>query len=296
MFRKLRGMVRDMSPARIRSSYHWVVQTYNRAVERREENRWRIHESRRLAPLKNRYFGQRCFIMGNGPSLNEMELDRFANEHVWCTNRAYLLFDRISWRPGFYTSGDRRVVPDIADELSELPKILPKTMFFWPLAVRRAAGLPPSSNVYWFREEMVDLESAQKRGFSRDCADYVVHPCTVTITALQLASYLGFDPIYLIGCDTNYVIPKSTKVDKENDYLLTSTEDDDPNHFDSSYFGTGAKWHSPHPEYMLRHYECVEEMCRPEGPRIFNATVGGKLEVFPRVNYLDVLSIAEANR
>jgi len=62
---------------------------------------------------------------------------------------------------------------------------------------------------------------------------------------LQLAVYLGFNPIYLIGCDTTYSIPSTVqKVDKVGDKLI-STHDDDPNHFSSKYFGKGSKWHNP---------------------------------------------------
>jgi hypothetical protein len=39
---------------------------------------------------------------------------------------------------------------------------------------------------------------------------------------------------------------------------------------------------------MIMHYEKAKEVCDALGIKVFNATVGGKLEVFPRVNYKDL--------
>ncbi|MFP4435160.1 MAG: hypothetical protein ACLFTN_11920, partial [Phycisphaerae bacterium] len=64
------------------------------------EDWWNDPAARRMAErlrqLRGRYAGRRCVIQGNGPSLNEMDLEVFADEFVWGSNRAYLLYDRIS--------------------------------------------------------------------------------------------------------------------------------------------------------------------------------------------------------
>lgn len=70
-----------------------------------------------LRTLQGQYAGQCCFLMGNGPSLNQTNLYQLAGEYVWGVNRCYLLFDRIDWRPAFYVAIDTRLVPDIAPEL-----------------------------------------------------------------------------------------------------------------------------------------------------------------------------------
>ena len=120
--------------------------------------------------------------------------------------------------------------------------------------------------------------------FSKNPASYIPTVATVTIVLLELAIYLGFNPIYLIGCDTSYTIPKS--VINDGDVGLISTEDDDQNHFSSKYFGRSSKWHQPFPEKMIWHYEQAKKASDLLGVQVYNATVGGKLEVFPRVDYL----------
>lgn len=242
----------------------------------------------RLKAIRGRYAGERCVIMGNGPSLNKMDLELFRGESVWCTNRAYLLFDRISWRPKFYTGVDKRVIPDIASELNGLSSQLPDTQFFWPFEFCADGVLSDHPRAYWFNERAVDEAMYPELVFSAACHRYVVCPRTVTISAIQLASYLGFNPIYLIGCDTSYKIPSGTREENGDRRHLISTSDNDPNHFDPAYFGADSKWHAPHPERMIRHYEGVQRYCVDNGLTVINSTVGGMLEAFPREDYREV--------
>ena len=103
---------------------------------------------------------------------------------------------------------------------------------------------------------------------------------TVAYYGLQVAKWLGFSEIYFIGMDLTYHVPKS--VIRKGSVLL-STEDD-PNHYRSSYFGAGLRWHVPEPDRMLVAFERVAQ--QPELARgIYNATPGGRLNCFPRVSY-----------
>ena len=244
--------------------------------------------TQRLANLKGKYTGQRCIIMGNGPSLNQMDLSVFNKEYLWGTNKCYLLFDRISWRPTFYTAIDTRVVPDIAEDIVKLEHELPATTFFFPILFRMQGIIPSQSNVLWYYEKKLDETQLPNGMFSQHASNFVYAARTVTIAALQLAVFLGFNPIYLIGCDTSYSLSSSVQKDEKDENRLISTADDDTSHFDPRYFGQGSKWHVPHVERMIFHYQQSKNFCDSIGVKVYNATVGGKLEVFPRVNYREL--------
>lgn len=241
----------------------------------------------RLEKLRGANAGQRCFIMGNGPSLNQMNLDLFENEIVWGSNRCYLLFDRIQWRPAFYVAVDKRVVPDNAEEINALGRQLPDTLFFYPVSFRYNRILTSTPNVYWYNEVPSREDNLPYSMFSVDPVNVVYTARTVTAAMLQLAVYLGFDPIYLIGCDTSYSIPETVQYENGDANLLIST-DVDLNHFDPSYFGRDKKWHDPHVDRMIFSYEQAKKVCDEKRVRVLNATVGGNLEIFPRVNYLEL--------
>ena len=239
----------------------------------------------RLRGLRGTFSGERCFVMGNGPSLNNMDLELLKDEYVWCSNKVYLLFDRISWRPSFYLAVDRRVVPDISPKIEMLTSELPHTMFFLPSLFRENGNLMSVDNIYWYRETKWNLTNIPDSTFTRDASKWVATVNTVTIAAIQLAVHLGFNPIYLIGCDTSYTVPPTVVLEKNDWRKLVSTADDDPNHFDPTYFGKGSKWHDPQVDRMIYHYEQSKIVLESLGVNVFNATVGGNLEVFPRVAY-----------
>lgn len=247
-----------------------------------------IQMHQRLTRFHNAYAGQRCFIMGNGPSLNKMDLDLFKDEIVWGSNRCYLLFDRIQWRPKFYAAVDTTVVPDNASEINALSSKMPDALFFYPFAFRYKGVLRSASNVYWYNEILNNEDNLPYSMFSTNPSEFVYSVKTVTVAMLQLAVYFGFNPIYLIGCDTDYKVPSTVQAEDKANYELMSTKDDDMNHFDPKYFGKGRKWHQPNPHKMIFHYEQTKEVCDAMGVQVYNATVGGKLEVFPRVDYKDL--------
>jgi hypothetical protein len=246
-----------------------------------------VQMTSRMEALRGLYRGQRCFLLGNGPSLNNMNLDLFKNEIVWGANRCYLLFDRIQWRPKFYTAVDTLVIPDNATEINQLSERLPDSSFFYPVAFHYEGILNSRKNVYWFNQTDLNEQDLPDGMFSLNPVKSVVSVRTVTITMMQLAVFMGFNPIYLIGCDTNYQIPATVQIEDAISGNLVSTEDD-PNHFSTSYFGKNKKWHEPHVDRMIFHYEQAKKICDQNGIEINNATVGGSLEVFPRVNYLEL--------
>ncbi|HCN91965.1 FkbM family methyltransferase [Hyphomonas sp. UBA5107] len=253
-----------------------------------------------LTKFRGLHSGKRCFVMGNGPSLNEMDLNKLEGEYVFGCNSIFLLFDRIKWRPTFYTCVDSRVLPDRAKDIDEMLAGLPSTLAFFPNEVVEHSGderrfptrtiIPPAKGRHYFKERPNSLQHPPYSMFSADINDHIVQPYTVAITMLQIAAYMGFSEIYLIGCDTSYTVPEDAikegvKADGEIGLALTSTADTDPNHFDPSYFGAGRKWHDPQPHMMIEHHRHARDACEKLGVKVYNATVGGKLEVYVRRDF-----------
>ena len=102
---------------------------------------------------------------------------------------------------------------------------------------------------------------------------------------MQLAFYLGFPEIYLVGVDASYEIPKTVERHDHYGVAVLDMQGDDPNHFHPDYFGKGYRWHDPQVDKMVAAYEEARRVTEARGVRIRNATIGGKLEVFERVDY-----------
>ncbi len=264
-----------------------------------------------LRRFKNAYEGRRCFVMGNGPSLNKMDLSKLEGEVVFGCNSIFLLFDRIKWRPTFYTCVDSRVLPDRAAEIAAMLRENPAMQAFFPTELQDHISkaltptrdvLPPLPNVAYFRERWNSKDYPPFSMFSVDINEHVIQPFTVAITMLQIAMYMGFSEIYLVGCDTSYTIPPDVKKEGltergEIGLGLTSTQDNDPNHFDPSYFGKDRKWHDPQVDKMIDHYGYARQVAELRGKtKIFNATVGGNLEVFQRVDFTTLFTAKSGDR
>ncbi|MCP2680154.1 glycosyltransferase [Maricaulaceae bacterium NA33B04] len=250
-----------------------------------------------LSAFRDKHAGERCFIMGNGPSLNQTDLSLLKNETVFGCNGIFLLFDRIDWRPAYYACVDSRVLPGWSEEIGAMLAAQPEMTGFFPVRLSDHAGgeaprptrslIDDQANVRFFNERSTTMANLPWSMFSPDPGAYLIQPHTVTITMLQLAAYMGFSEIFLIGCDNAYKLTETVEHDGGETSRarvgLTSTRDDDPNHFDPRYFGSGRRWHVPNLHAMVTQYEQARAALEAKGVRVFNATVGGELEVFDRI-------------
>jgi hypothetical protein len=89
---------------------------------------------------------------------------------------------------------------------------------------------------------------------------------------------MGFTEAILIGVDHNFVTKGPANA-------TVTSEGDDPNHFSSNYFGKGFRWQLPDLEGSERAYRMAREAYQEDGRRIVDATIGGKLTIFPKVDY-----------
>jgi len=233
----------------------------------------------RLAALKERYANApRCFVIGNGPSLNQMDLSLLKDEITFGVNGFFLKARELEWTPTFYVVEDHLVAEDRAEEIEAFKgptKLFPASL---------AYCLEEGEDTIFF-DHRPRLRYPDAFDFSTDAGATTYAGCTVTFTCLQLAFYMGFREIYLIGVDADYVIPSDTVANVKDGVGVLDMDSEDPNHFDPSYFGRGYRWHDPQVAKMIAAYEEANRTVAGTRTRILNAGIGGKLEVFPRVDY-----------
>lgn len=233
----------------------------------------------RLRALRDACVGkQRCFVIGNGPSLNKTDLTKLAGEVTFAVNGFFLKVPEIGWKPTFYVVEDHLVAEDRKPQIDAFKG--PIKLF--PAYLGYCFDASPDTIFYNHRPR-----KSYPHGFdfSTDAAEVTYTGCTVTFSCLQLAYYLGFKEIYLIGVDADYALPSDVEQKKSYGVGVLDMKSDDPNHFDPNYFGKGYRWHDPQVDKMLEAYQEARNVAEANGRQILNATVGGKLEVFKRVSY-----------
>lgn len=222
-----------------------------------------------MKQYKNKYIGKKCFIIGNGPSLKISDLERLNNEITFACNRIYVLFDKTNWRPTFYLCQDPTLVRSCRDEIKRIDKSIIK--FIKPTGQRK---YDIDGAIYFDN----DYEYSFKRitpPFSDNIENTVYDGLSITYTALQIAAYMGFSRIYLLGVDCNY--SKDNKFIDKNSYP-------DARMYDPKKVGM-----PPDMEYTFRAYEVANEYANNHCFKIYNATRGGMLEVFQRIELDEVL-------
>lgn len=225
-----------------------------------------------LLEQKDRYRGERCFLMANGPSLTSTNLNALSSEYTFGMNRIYLLFDRISFKPTFYTAVNTLVLEQFAHEINELDMI---RFLNWDL---RRYFAKPKPNMLYIKPALTLNDF-----FTTDLAHPIDIGGTVTFAALQIIYYLGFQEVVIVGLDHRFKeggIPN--RVEQRDSEV-------DRNHFDPVYFPKGVKWQLPDLRRSEVVYRLAREAYESNGRRILDATPDGGCEVFEKVDFNSVL-------
>lgn len=245
---------------------------------------------RKLASLKDKYKGQRCFILGNGPSLKQQDIGLLRNEFVFVTNWFVLHDEFLNLQNCFFCASDAHLWnygggfhPELPNRISKHKNIV---CFFEHSALssfRRQSEL--KEDVVLF-VQLNDSKRVWEGHFSSDVVSETYWGYTVIIDmCLPLAFYLGFETVYLMGCDCDYKLDEARDFSKSFFYDISKVPESDLAHISKQREEANAqeqldKWE--------KGYMVVKDYFEGSGRKIFNAGYGGKLEVFERVNYDDL--------
>jgi hypothetical protein len=293
--------------------------------------------------LAGAYEGERIFLIGNGPSLAETPLDALEDEYTMAMNRIDLIYDAVDWRPDFYIcTRSQTTIRDALRESIELHVQLGRTRCFldesWEgelrsdsqtIFLRSGKGLlsqeqsPNGLSV----TELLDVSIGWLERFWSYEPMEIVYRFHTMYVAAQLAIWMGFEDIYLLGVDlgldtTNYMIhhngldPNHYGGDAKG-YLTRAYESGKlpsallngfamkimsslirsgllrrATRFTDAHFTSSYADHVIPPnanEELRKSHVVIKRISDANGIGVYNATLGGELEVYPRVDLLQVL-------
>lgn len=284
------------SPNFARKVYHWMGRpdfarrAYRWAYNGGDRLRHRVNhwayvrtEGKRLRPLKDIHAGQRCFIIGNGPSLKMHDLTKLAGEKKFATNMFLLHPDWERIHLDFFCAVDPmhwQFESGFLEFWKQAFVQLPYCKFFFSrsaIPICQQTSELKDHEVYFVN---FDQSRHVWRGdFSVDVASYTSLGWTVIVDlCLPLAYYFGFKEVFLLGCDCDYHIDEVPDQSRAFFY----DRGGDPRPLDKWELGPERI------ELMFASYQVVKEVFEADGRKIYNAGYGGRLEVFPRVNYDDL--------
>lgn len=214
-----------------------------------------------LLNYHNMYAEKTCFLVATGPSLKIKDLDTLKKNKCICmsVNKIYLSFDDTEWRPDIYVAIDEKVVRDSIDQIREIDiseKIVGDACEeFWDdnvLGINR------------IHVHLIDYCEDSPR-FSEDITKCTYEGWTVLYSCFQIAVYMGFRKIYLLGVDHNYT--------------------EQAKHFHKDYYKALKNPLLYYKEKAELAFQSAKKYADAHDIKIYNATRGGKLEVFERVDF-----------
>ncbi len=154
-------------------------------------------------------------------------------------------------------------------------------------ALYNAYAIRPDANTYFFNARYGNKPYWREMAprFSTDFADIVYLGSTVTYIALQLAFYLGCDPVYLIGVDHDYgelskrYPPGKITITEENYPLVQQC------HFSGRYYTIGDQIGVPDVARQEQAYAMARSVYESHGRQVLNASLCSKLDAFERADY-----------
>lgn len=229
---------------------------------------------KQILQYKDKYKGKRCFIIATGPSLTLSDLELLKSEITFSMNSIVNIFDKTSFRPTFYVLQDGNVEKRLRGKINSKDFVKGfiglGNLFGFKINISKSIQkkfynecIPYNLDVaYHYYDMCYSDQNYIKTKFSDDCFAGVSDGCTVTYSVIQLAAYMGFKEIYLLGCDTNY-----------------------SGHIDDNYKSINSD-----PVYrMIGGYQAAQKFAQGSTFKVYNATRGGMLEVFERVTLESVL-------
>ena len=230
-----------------------------------------------LTKYKNIHKGKRCFLLGNGPSLTIEDLETLYKNNEICfgCNKVYRIYPKTNWRADYLVVTDYRVIEDMRDDDM---RAVPGTKFIADLQHRSNESLLDGFEVIHFYDE--DYIPRNYPRFSDDIVKGVYLGGSVVYDmSIQIAAYMGFDEMYIMGVDLSYT--GNYVENKENYFIKDYVRMEEKGRYTDVDFDR----YLPR---MHRAFEKAEKYSRQHGFRIYNATRGGNLEAFERVNFDDL--------
>lgn len=224
----------------------------------------------RLLAFKDRHKGARCVIVCNGPSLNKMDLGFLKGETVFGLNKIYLGLEKFGFQPDYLVAVNRKVIEQSCLAYASMAC----TKF---ISTRGADLLPEDPQT--FHIQTIGLEDL----FYQDITEGVREGHTVTHAALQLAYYMGFAKVVIIGMDHHFPASGAPNTPLH----MTG---DDPNHFSPDYFKDSA-WDAPNLAGSERSYRAARAVFEAAGRRIIDATVDGHCDIFEKDDYRGIFEL-----
>ncbi|WP_309398961.1 6-hydroxymethylpterin diphosphokinase MptE-like protein [Cerasicoccus maritimus] len=239
---------------------------------------------RRIQSFKDKHQGQAAFVLGNGPSLTPTDLDLLKPYPTFASNKIYLAYEQTDWRPTYYSVLDVLVAENNRQEVAAVDSVKIHSSDIIPYL-----GHAITPDITWLHNRYYN-QSHQHGEFK-----FATNPMagihagwTVIYLQLQLAYYMGFQEVYMLGLDFSFMNSPSTGQMSAHGEILKS--EGEVNHFHKDYRKPGETWTVPRLDLQIKAFEAARKTYETNGRKLVNASRKTKLECLERADLDEVLA------
>ena len=267
---------------------------------------WRDREIlKRNLGLRGKYTGKRCFIIAGGPSVSSIDLGRLRNEYTFVMTefdknpqfeklnpKFYIITDST-----YFTEGEANHWPTQLKKKNQV--VAQNTTMILSLGAKsfiEKYKLFTNHPLYYIGTQGIFTDNLP---FSIELEQYVPNPKNSVLMCLMAASYMGFSPIYLLGCEHNFL---SKNIGYGKSMVYDHSYEDEVSVLDPTNEEILKKYFAPKDLYMtyeknianilqlFRNYRFFYQKAKKVYPgiQIYNATPNSFLDVFPMINFEDI--------
>ena len=228
--------------------------------------------------LRNKHRGERCFIIGTGPSLRLEDVEALGElgEISFASNSIFKLFDKTHWRPDYYCCLDLEFTEKLSNEYgAESFENLCKSNYFIDSRIKTLPYTSKMIKVYMNRLLHGFGIKDDDLKYSCNLVKGIYDEYDVTISAIQIAQFMGFSEVYLLGVDCSYMRAEKYSIDAENTMANLYSED----------------YYSYMERQKQKAFRFIKNVIEDEYKdfHVYNATRGGNLDCFERVDIDELL-------
>ncbi len=212
---------------------------------------------KKILSYKDIHTGKRCFIIGGSPSLKLLDLSKLNNEYTFCVNRGYKLMEQGLKHSSYYVLADNHLIEEDKVML-DFPKSFCQKFF-----VDGSINFP--DNIY---DTTYFICAMKKEKFMPDLTQELVWGASTVHHAIQIAYYMGFNPIYMIGVDLDFNnisghAYEELETEKQRQIKYSMREE----------------------SVMRKAIANASEYIKEHNREIYNASPSGAVDCMPRVKY-----------
>lgn len=249
--------------------------------------------------FKDIHKGERCFILGNGPSLETVDFSKLQNEITFTVNQISRRSDFMLLKTNYHLWVDERFfnINKNKEEDLELIKTMESvntkdnvpTVFYKLPAydMVKEFDLDKQLDIHYFMENGSGVEV----NGSCDFCKFIPSFSTVVQYAVLLAVYMGFKDIYLLGCDcTGIINTVQSRIGSSGSmaygYSITENERKRMEKSNTMYpIQDELRWYAN----IFDEYELLKKYCLEKKVNLFNATKGSLIDCLPKVDFGELL-------